>query len=131
MTTPSVDPQAADAAVQAQLAEQAATVTGNPAAAGVYGDPAGASAPPAPLDLSRAAPTVVDVEALAKQFAELQAKVQAAEDAANPPPAEPDNSLHADSNAPGWLHDLVSRVEARLHALEVKAGLAEDDTEAE
>jgi hypothetical protein len=128
MSTPD---QAADAAVQAQLAEQAAAVTGNPAAAGVYGDPAGAAKPPAPLDLSAAKAAVVDVEALAAQLAALQAKVQAAEDASNPPPAKPDYSLHADSNAPGWLHDLVSRVEARLHVLEVSAGLAEDDTEDE
>ena len=121
----SIDPAAADAAVQAQLAEQAQAVTGNPAAAGIYGDPAGASiAPLPPPDLSAARATVVDAEQLLARLQELEAKAAAAEAAANPPPVPPDNTLRADSNAPGWLHDVLAKVEARLASLEGGTGTA-------
>jgi len=121
MSSP-VDP-AVDAAIQAQLAAQAETVTGDPAAAGVYGDPAGAAQPPAPLDLSKATATAVDVEALLTQLQDLQARAQAAVDAANPPPPPPDTRLYVDSNAPGWMHSLVAVLEERLSAVEAKLGL--------
>lgn len=117
MTTP-VDPAAAQAAVVTQLGEQAQAVTGDPSAAGVYGDPAGAAQPAQPLDLSAAKAVVVDAQALLARIQELEAKQQAAEAAANPPPPEPDYSLHADPNAPGWLHDVIGRIESRLSKLE-------------
>jgi hypothetical protein len=122
MSTP-VDPAAADAAVQAQLAEQAQAVTGNPAAAGVYGDVAGAAQPPQPMDLSAAHASVVDAEGLLARLQKLEEDARAREEAANPAPAPPDNSLHADSNAPAWLASLVDKVETRLAAVEAKLGL--------
>ena len=118
MSTP-VDPAVADAAVQAQLREQAQSVQGTPSA-GVYGDPAGASAAPQHLDLSSAKGYEVDAQALLKQLQALTDAAQAREDAANPPAAPPDNTLRADPNAPGWLHDLVGKLEARLGKLEGK-----------
>jgi hypothetical protein len=130
MTTP-YDPAAQDAAVQWQLAQQAQAVQGQPSA-GIYGDPAGAAQPSAAtLDLGKAQATAVDVEALLGQLQELQARAQAAVDAANPPPAEPDTSLHMDSGAPGYLHTFKDTVEARLAALEVKAGLRKADEPAD
>ena len=81
--------------------------------AGIYGDPAGASAPPAELDLSKATPTVADVEALRERLAAMEA-AQAA--AAVPPEPEPDNTLRLDANAPSFLHELVAKIEARLQA---------------
>jgi hypothetical protein len=122
MSTP-YDPAAADAVVQAQLAAQAQAVQGDPAAAGIYGDPAGASAPSQPLDLSRASATVVDVEALLGQLQDLQARAQAAVDAANPPPPPPDNRLYMDMGAPGYLHAFAAKVEDRLAAIEDHLGL--------
>jgi hypothetical protein len=120
MTTP-IDP-AADAAIRVQMAEQAQTVTGTPSA-GVYGDVAGAEAPPQQMDLSAAKAVVTDAEALLKRIQELEARQQAAEDAANPPPPEPDTKLYVDGNAPGWLHALVAKLEDRLSAIEDKLGL--------
>jgi hypothetical protein len=101
-----------DAAVQAQLAEQAAAVQGTP------------SVPS--LDLSQAAPTVVDVNALAKQLADLQAKIEAADHAATPAPAPPDDTIVPGNNWTADLIDFAEKVEKRLHAVEVFAGLAED-----
>ena len=120
MTSP-VDP-AVDAAVQAQLAEQAAAATGNPAAAGIYGDPAGASQPPQQMDLSAAKAVVADADALLARILDLEAKQAAAEAAANPPPEAPDSKLYVDSNAPGWMHSLVAKLEDRLAAVEAKLG---------
>jgi hypothetical protein len=115
-----VDPAVADAAVQAQLAGQAQAVTGDPAAAGVYGDPAGAAQPPQPLDLSSAHASVVDAAELLARLQRLEEDARAREEAANPPPAPPDNTLRADGNAPAWLAELVGKIEARLAALEGK-----------
>lgn len=102
MSTP-VDP-AVDAVVQAQLAEQARSVTGSPAAPS--------------FDLSQAKADAVDAQALLAQLQELAAKAQAREDAANPVPDPPDNTLRADSNAPGWLHEVLAKIEYRLSGLE-------------
>jgi hypothetical protein len=120
MSTP-VDP-AADAAIRDQLADQAAKVTGTPSA-GVYGDVAGAERPPQQMDLSAAKAVVTDAEALLKRIQELEARQQAAEDAANPPPAPPDTSLHMDANAPGYLHAFKDKVEDRLALIEEKLGI--------
>jgi hypothetical protein len=103
-----VDP-AADAAVRAQLGEQAASFE---------------QAPAVP-DLSAAKATAVDVDALVKQLQALQAKAQAAVDAANPPQAPPDDSILADSNAPGWMHAAFAKIEKRLGKLEGKDEPAE------
>jgi len=120
MSTP-LTPEQAQAAAAAQLGEQAATVTGTPSA-GIYGDPAGASQPTGQtVDLSKATATAADVEKLLADLQELQAKAQAAVDAANPPPAPPDDSLHVESNAPAWLADLVAKIEKRLAKLEGKS----------
>lgn len=110
----------ADAAVRAGLADQAASTLGDPAAAGIYGDPAGAAQPPQAIDLSAAKAVAVDAEALLARIQALEAQQAAAEAAANPPPEPPDNSLHVDSNAPGWLHTLVAKLEERLSAVEAK-----------
>ena len=120
MSTP-VDP-AADAAIRDQLADQAAKVTGTPSA-GVYGDVAGAERPAQQMDLSAAKAVVTDAEALLKRIQELEARQQAAEDAANPPPPLPDTHLYVDSNAPGWMHALVAKLEDRLGDIEDKLGL--------
>ena len=109
-----------DPEVRAQLAGQAQAVTGNPAAAGVFGDPAGAAQPPQALDVSQAKATVVDAENLLARLQELEARAAAAEAAANPPPAPPDYSLHVDSSAPGYLHDVIAKIEKRLSDLEGK-----------
>jgi hypothetical protein len=104
-----------DAAVQAQLAEQAAAVQGTP------------SVPD--LDLSKAAPVTVDIDALAKQLADLQAKIEAADVASSPVPAPPDDSLVPGNNWGADLIDFARKVETRLHAVEVAAGLAKDVAE--
>jgi hypothetical protein len=119
MSTP--DP-VADAAIRVQLADQAKTVTGTPSA-GVYGDQAGAEQAPQQMDLAAAKAVVVDAEALLARIQELEARQQAAEDAANPPPAPPDTSLHMDANAPGYLHAFKDKVEGRLAAVEEKLGI--------
>ena len=105
MTTP-------DAAVRAQLAAQAAGVTGVPASGG--------------LDLSAATAVSADVEKLLAQLQELQGRAQAAVDAANPPPAPPDNTLKAGGNWTAELVDFAQKVETRLHAVEVHTGLVKD-----
>jgi len=118
MTSPE---PAADAAVQAQLAQQAADVTGVPSA-GIYGDPAGAQAAPQPLDLSAAHATAADVEQLLAQLQELQSRAAAAVAAAEPVPEVPDDTVTADSGAPGWLHAAFAKIEKRLAALEGGTG---------
>src|SRR5215472_3993717 len=95
MGTP-LSPEAADQAVRDQLGEQAVNVQGDSTAAGVYGNPANVSHPPQQMDL-----------AAAKAAAEL---------AANPPPEPPDNTLRVDSSAPGYLHAVIAKIEARLSA---------------
>jgi hypothetical protein len=120
MSTP-LSPEQAQAAAQAQLAEQAQTVTGTPSA-GVYGDPAGAAQPSsAGFDLSKATAAAADVEKLLADLQALQVKAQAAVDAANPPPPPPDDTLHVENNAPSWMADLVRKIEKRLAALEGKS----------
>jgi|SRR5271166_1988184 len=103
MSEPYVDP---DAAVRAQLAEQAAGLQ-SPAVT--------------QPDLSAATPTSVDVAELLKRFEAMEAAQKAAQDAANPPPPEPDDTLHADGNAPAWLASELAKVERRLAKLEGNA----------
>lgn len=103
MSTP-VDPAVADAAVQSHLGEQAASLAPQSDVPG--------------LDLTQARADAVDAQALLAQLQELAAKAQAREDAANPVPEPPDNTLRADSNAPGWLHDVLAKIESRLASLE-------------
>jgi hypothetical protein len=115
-----------DEAVQAQLAEQAQTVTGNPAAAGIYGDPAGASAAPQPIDLSNAAPTSVDTAALLARLEQLEAANAqaaadraAAEEAAKPEPVEPDYyNLSVSGAVSSELHNVIDAIDRRFKALE-------------
>jgi hypothetical protein len=109
MSTPAAPP-AADEAVRAQLAAQAAAVAGSPSA-GVYGGQA-------PVDLSSARAIAVDAQELLERLQRLEAQQAAAEAAANPPAGPPDNSILADSCAPGWLHQAFARIESRLRALE-------------
>jgi hypothetical protein len=119
MTQP-VSAAEAQAAVQAQLGQQAQAVTGTDSA-GIYGDPAGASQPASLVpDMSRAQPMVADPEALMARIAALEAAAKANEPA---PPPPPDNSLRAEANSPGWLHDLAAKIETRLSAIETKLGL--------
>jgi hypothetical protein len=122
-----------DEAVQAQLAEQAQAVTGNPAAAGIYGDPAGASAAPQPIDLSQAAPTNVDTAALLARLEQLEAAnaqaaadKAAAEEAAKPAPVEPDyNSLSVSGAVSAELHHVLDKIDRRFRALEGRDEAAE------
>jgi hypothetical protein len=95
-----------DEAVQASLAEQAAAVTG------------AASPDVSALDLSNAQAAVVDASEILDRLRALEQSAQAAHAAANPAPPPVDNTLKAESNAPGWMHDLVAKIEARLSALE-------------
>jgi hypothetical protein len=107
------------AAVQATLAGQAQSVAGDPSAAGIYGDQAGASQPAVPIDMSAASAGQVDVEELLARLAKVEADREADRVAALPAEPEPeDNSIRADSNAPGWLHAAFAKIEARLAALE-------------
>jgi len=115
-----------DEIVQAQLAEQAQTVTGDSTLADLTGDPAGAAAPPVVVDLSNATPAAADVDELQKQIEELQAKqaelaaAKAAQEAAAAEPPDPDK-LVVEGSAPGWLQELVARIERRLSKLEGKS----------
>lgn len=93
-----------DEAVQASLAAQAASVPG-------------ADSVPS-LDMSAAAPAAADPGELLARLQALEAQQAAAHAAANPEPEPPDNTLRADSNAPGWLHDVIAKIDARLSALE-------------
>ena len=103
MSTP-VDPVVADASLRAQMGEQAQSLAPQSDVPGI--------------DLSQARADAVDALALLAQLQELAAKAQAREDAANPVPDPPDNTLRADSNAPGWLHDVLAKIEYRLSGLE-------------
>jgi hypothetical protein len=114
MSTP-VDPAVADAAVQAQLREQAHQVQGAPPAA-IFGDQPPAA--PQQMDLAGAHAGVVDAQKLLAQLQALADAAQAREDAANPPAEPADTTLRADPNAPGWLHDLIGKIETRMAALE-------------
>jgi hypothetical protein len=99
-----------DEVVQQRLAE-GLDVTGQ-VAAGVYGDPAGASAPPAELDLSKAAPTNADVDALRERLAAMEAAQAAAAAAAAPAPEE------ADPNAePALGGSVAADVREAIHKL--------------
>jgi len=115
MGTP-LSPEAADQAVRDQLGEQAVNVQGDSTAAGVYGNPANVSHPPQQMDLAAAKAVAVDAQALLERIQELEAKQAAAELAANPPPEPPDNTLRVDSSAPGYLHAVIAKIEARLSA---------------
>ena len=115
MSTP-VDPVVADASLRAQMGEQAQSLAPQSDVPGI--------------DLSQARADAVDAQALLAQLQELAAKAllaqlqelaakaQAREDAANPVPDPPDNTLRADSNAPGWLHEVLAKIEYRLSGLE-------------
>jgi hypothetical protein len=108
MTQP-IDPAVADAALRAQLAEQAA-----------------AAAPPTEVpNIDVSAAKAADLEALLSQLRDLQARAQEAVDAATPVPEPPDTSLRVDSNAPGWMHSMVAVLEGRLSAVEAKLGIGE------
>jgi hypothetical protein len=126
MTT---DP-AADAAVRAQLGQQAATVQGDPAAAGIFGDPAGRSEPPQPIDLGAAKRTTVDPDELlamlqrqAEQIAQMQADRDAERKAAEPAPSEPRNVAPSLGNASGEINEAFAYLHKRLHAVEAHLGL--------
>ena len=107
-----------DSAVREQLGAQAASVTGNPAAAGVYGDPAGASAPPAQMDLSAAAPTSADVKALLERIEKMEAEREAERLAAEPAPLEPPDETPRLSNGSAEIQHWLQRLHERIAAVE-------------
>jgi hypothetical protein len=94
--------EAADAAIRAQIAEQAASL----------------STPGEAPDLSAAVPAEADTAALLRRMEELEAAQRAAAALANPPPPEADDTLHLDGNAPGYMIELVATIERRFRKLE-------------
>jgi hypothetical protein len=105
MSTP-VDPAVADAAIRAQLGQHAQAMAPPAVAA------------PGQADLASRQAMSADAAELLARLQALEAKAAAAEKAAAPPEPEVDNALHVDSNAPGWLHALVAKIEERLTAVE-------------
>jgi hypothetical protein len=115
--TEAVSPEEALAA--AKLAEQAGTVTGTPSA-GIYGDQAGAQAPAVPLDVSAAKRTDVDVNELLERLAALEA----AQQAALPPPPEPMDARPQFYGAvSAEIQQALAHVHARLLHIEDALGI--------
>ena len=96
-------------------------VTGT-VAAGVYGDLAGASAPPAEIDLSKAAPSSVDTDALLARLAALEA-AQAAAAPVAAVEAPPDKTPVLSGSVAADVRAAVQALHERLVAVEDKLGL--------
>jgi hypothetical protein len=105
------DSPEAQSAVQGQVTEQAASVAPDTSSIDrVAEDPA-------------AKPAEVDTQALLEQLRALEARVNAAV----PVPAEPEPPARTTSqiapNAGGWLVNVLTQLEDRIEATEVKVGL--------
>jgi hypothetical protein len=69
-------------------------------------------------DLTAAVPAVADVDELTRRIQELEDQRAATVPPAAPVPAEPDDTLRLDGNAPGYMVELVATIERRLRKLE-------------
>jgi hypothetical protein len=109
-----------DEVIQQRLAD-GLNVIGAPDPA-VFGDPVGAAAPPADFDLSKAQPTVADVDALRARLEAMEAAQAAAA-----PPVVPDAPVDRTPSLSGSVasdvREAIQSLHERIEALEKLAGL--------